>query len=350
VKLHQKSILFWFSARVALFALLAIPAFAQDESSTVGVGKDVAESASTTETDGVKFENPEDIYWEFGVRITANGAASGITATAPVPVDWPEQQVEIVSQQKSDNVGRVSIKKLTSDSRQLVCKINRLASGEVAEAVVRFKVIKRQIAAPSDPSRLRIAKQVPSRLKQYLRPSPYIESQHPRIRKIASEIGVDEGLSDWQRVEEIYKWVREHVEYEFDTQIHSCLDALDSGHGDCEELSSLFIAICRAKGIPARAVWIPSHTYPEFYLTDDAGNDHWIPCQAAGSYEFGAMTESRPILQKGDSFKLPGNPQPIRYIQPVLVAKDAAGTLGFEFINRAADSEDTTSDAGERDR
>jgi len=71
------------------------------------------------------------------------------------------------------------------------------------------------------------------------------------------------------QVEAIYDWVRENVEYKFDTQIHSCLDALDSGKGDCEELSSLFIAICRARDIPARAVWIPGHTYPEFYLLDE---------------------------------------------------------------------------------
>ena len=42
--------------------------------------------------------------------------------------------------------------------------------------------------------------------------------------------------------------------------------ALRDGTGDCEELSSLFIALCRAHGIPARTVWVPDHCYPEFYL------------------------------------------------------------------------------------
>ena len=84
---------------------------------------------------------------------------------------------------------------------------------------------------------------------------------------------------------------------------------LDDGVGDCEELSSLFIAICRAAGVPARAVWIPGHTYPEFYLVDEQGEGHWYPCQIAGAgHDFGRMPESKPILQKGDRFRIVRGP------------------------------------------
>ena len=58
---------------------------------------------------------------------------------------------------------------------------------------------------------------------------------------------------------------------------------LKDGTGDCEEMTSLFIAICRAADIPARTVWVPGHCYPEFYLEDDKGEGHWFPCQAAGT-------------------------------------------------------------------
>ena len=83
------------------------------------------------------------------------------------------------------------------------------------------------------------------------------------------------------------------------------LAALKDGTGDCEELTSLFIAICRAANIPARTVWVPGHCYPEFYLVDDKGEGHWFPCQSAGKREFGGISETRPILQKGDSFRPP---------------------------------------------
>ena len=151
-------------------------------------------------------------------------------------------------------------------------------------------------------------------------PSPFIESKHERIKEIAAALPLADGVDAWTEVETIYNWVRENIRYEFDTEIQSCLTALDAGHGDCEELSSLFIAICRARGIPARAVWIPEHTYPEFYLEDAEGNGHWFPCQAAGSFAFGHMPEAKPILQKGDKFKVRNHPKPLRYVQPTLKA------------------------------
>ena len=83
--------------------------------------------------------------------------------------------------------------------------------------------------------------------------------------------------------------------------------ALRDGTGDCEEITSLFIAICRAAEIPARTVWVSGHCYPEFYLEDDKGKGHWFPCQSAGAREFGGITELRPILQKGDNFRPPKN-------------------------------------------
>ena len=87
----------------------------------------------------------------------------------------------------------------------------------------------------------------------------------------------------WDRAAALFDWVRENVKYEFAEKIKPAVQALDDKQGDCEELSSLVIALCRAKKIPARAVWVPGHCYPEFYLTDDKGQGHWFPCQAAGA-------------------------------------------------------------------
>ena len=90
-----------------------------------------------------------------------------------------------------------------------------------------------------------------------------------------------------------------------DINIKGALAALKDGTGDCEELTSLFIAICRAADVPARTVWVPGHCYPEFYLLDEKGEGHWFPCQAAGTREFGGITETRPVLQKGDNIRPP---------------------------------------------
>ena len=55
----------------------------------------------------------------------------------------------------------------------------------------------------------------------------------------------NDSLSDWEQVHAIYDWVRDKVEYKFDKKIRSCLEALDAGHGDCEEMSSLFTSLVK---------------------------------------------------------------------------------------------------------
>ena len=271
-------------------------------------------------------------WWRFGMSIKSGGRSTGMVGTVPVPIDWPEQTVEEIAQQATDNTRKLSYNKLTKSMRQLVIKVNRLGEGDTATASVVFKISKRMILAPEKPELLSVSRRPPSSLRQYLKPSPYIESSHPRIKQIAESLEWDASLSDFDNIERIYRWVRDNVEYEFDPVIHPCLDALDAGKGDCEELSSLFIAICRAKGIPARAVWIPGHTYPEFYMEDPQGEGHWLPCQAAGEYSFGQMIEAKPILQKGDRFRLPGQREPLRYVQPMLTARDSSGGLSIEWI------------------
>jgi hypothetical protein len=291
----------------------------------------------------IRYGAPVDTQWEFGLIITAGGDSKGISATVPIPMDWPEQEIGDPVELKSDGVGRIKYSNPTRESRQAAFNINRLRGGQAAKMVLRFNIKKQMIMAPHDPSKLKIASPVPSKLRTFIKPSPYIESNHARIKEIASQLE-DSSLTGWQQVETIYRWVRDNVEYEFDTQIHSCLEALDDGKGDCEELSSLFIAICRAMDIPARAVWIPGHTYPEFYLEEDRGKGHWFPCQAAGQYEFGSMTELRPVLQKGDRFRLPGQTGYVRYLQPSLLAKDAAGELNLEWVSREVVDEKSTTE------
>ncbi len=283
---------------------------------------------------GPRYGEPQPIYFEIGMRIRSAGRSTGLTGSVPIPIDWPEQKITILRENNTDNLRDLSYKNLTREVRQMILKGNQLNAGEFAQGSVTIRADRRSIEQPAEPDQLVFAKKIPPAVNQYLKPSPFIESNDRRIRQAADSIPIESGNSAFEQVEQIYKWVRETVEYEFDTQIHSCLEALESGVGDCEELSSLFIAICRAKGIPARAVWIPSHTYPEFYLEDKAGNGYWLPCQAAGTYEFGAITEWRPILQKGDRFRIPGNPKPLRYVQPTLVAKDSDGGLSIEFISR----------------
>ncbi len=270
--------------------------------------------------------------WRFGVVVsTPEGAASGIVATLPVPMDWPEQRVKSLDEQKSGGA-RISYRTLDGGVRQMVVTIPKLAAGQEASAIVTLEISKHRILEPAVTSGLVVPARPPRDLAKYLAPSPYIESTDTRIKSLAPTILAGK-TNGWEQSAAIFDWVRDNIKYEFAEQIKPAVAALDEKQGDCEELSSLVIALCRASKIPARAVWVPGHTYPEFYLVDAAGEGHWYPCQAAGAdRQFGSMVEDRPILQKGDNFRVEGERQPLRYVQQRLAAKNAVGSPQAKFV------------------
>lgn len=328
---------------------LPIPNSAGQTTSESSEPNQVTPAANTAA--GIKLGKAYESEWEFGINIKAAPSATNIDASFPIPMSWPEQEIEVVEQSFSAGISKTTESNPTDATRQVSIRIPRLANGAAESAIVKFRIKKRFIIAPTETARYVIPAKPAREVRTYLKPSPYIESRHRKIRAIAADLR-DESLGGWEQVEAIYRWVRENVQYKFDQQIHSCLDALETKTGDCEELSSLFIAICRAQGIPARAVWVPGHTYPEFYLEDESGKGHWFPCQAAGSYEFGGMSESKPILQKGDRFRVAGQSQEVRYVIPTAKSQ---GPVSLEWINRntrppaaPAGSAETISGAGSK--
>lgn len=261
-----------------------------------------------------------------GIVVKAvGGPVSGIYATTPVPIDWPEQQVKIVEEDFDREVARVDYRLIDGTVKQMVINIPRIANGETVSAIVTFEVTRSAIQAPQSTEQFRIPEKLDRQLRLYLGPSPMIETRSGRIREAARELAAaGEGKTDWEKVELMYDWVRETVEYK-KGPLKGAQQALLDGDGDCEEMTSLFIALCRLNEIPARTVWIPGHCYPEFYLEDAQGNGHWFPAQAAGSRAFGAMPEYRPILQKGDNFSVPEHRERMRYVSEFLKGKATRG-------------------------
>jgi hypothetical protein len=282
---------------------------------------------------GIRLGESTKTQWRFGVEVRAvGGPVSGVLATLPIPMDWPEQQVKRVSEEKSPRIGRVSYRPLEGGVTQMVVSIPKLATGEEASIIVTFEITKRRLEGPAETSVYQVPTKPGTELRKFLQPSPYIESKAPEIELLAAQLKVKDSTG-WDQTAAIFDWVRANVKYEFAKEIKPAVAALKDHQGDCEELSSLVIALCRASKIPARAVWVPGHCYPEFYLLDDRGRGHWFPCQAAGAdRQFGSMLEDRPILQKGDNFKVPEEPGPQRYVKQFLSAKDAAAQPEVKFV------------------
>ena len=284
--------------------------------------------------------------WQIGLTVESPGTCTGILATVPVPMDWPEQRIREVAREVSPQVASIRERTLDGGVRQLLISIPRLNAGQTASALLTLEVWKRTLLTPRETDALKAPTEADRELRRYLGRSPMIETTDREIQRIVREIVVDQP-SDWASALAIYNWVRENVRYEFDVELKGALTALRAGQGDCEELTSLFVAFCRVNDIPARSVWIPGHCYPEFYLEDAAGQGHWFPCQAAGTFQFGELTETRPILQKGDRFQVPGEHGDKRYVSETFRARDATVNPRVQFIRKKLDAAPGSSENAE---
>jgi transglutaminase-like putative cysteine protease len=279
---------------------------------------------------GIQIEKSETSFYQVGVVIEARvGSCKGIQATLPIPMEWPEQELRMHNK-VINGPAKVGFRKISPYVQQLTVEVPFMQYGQKVEVLVTYEISRHSIKGPANTDIFQISKKPPRDLRVFLATSPGIESTNYKIKGIARDLFKEtEGKPAWERIERLYDWTRETIEYK-NGSFKGAARALKDGYGDCEELTSMFIALCRANGVPARTVWIPGHCYPEFYLEDDEGKGHWIPCQAAGTKAFGSMPEFRPILQKGDNFKVPEKPRvPQRYVAEFLTGKGGKPTVKF---------------------
>ncbi|MHA1556703.1 MAG: transglutaminase-like domain-containing protein, partial [Candidatus Heimdallarchaeota archaeon] len=86
-------------------------------------------------------------------------------------------------------------------------------------------------------------------LLNYLKPEPHIESDHPKIVEMAAKISNSNPLTFAKRAA---KQVQKTVKYEIQPGEFGAAFAIEKRKGDCTEFAALFVALCRAAGIPAR--------------------------------------------------------------------------------------------------
>ncbi|HEY1067660.1 MAG TPA: transglutaminase-like domain-containing protein [Pirellulales bacterium] len=286
---------------------------------------------------GAKVGEKVKSRFKLGISITAKrGQCIQMEGTAPMPIEWPEQDVKIEEEDVTPGV-RSAFREVSPTVRQLVLSVPFLAVGQEAHALLTVAISRAPITPPTvtDVFQLPDTKKLKVDMKQYLRASPGIETAKSKFRDISKEVTEGKGTA-WEQVEALYDWTRENIEY-VNGPFKGAWRALNDKNGDCEELSSVFIALCRCHGVPARTVWVPDHCYAEFYLEDDAGRGYWFPCQAAGARDFGGIPELRPILQKGDNFIVPEERKPVRYVAEKLTGK--GGSPGVKFIRESLDAD-----------
>lgn len=325
-------------------------------------------------------ETPTDAYREYGETVAVrykvgasidakNGPVQDVIAMVAVPFECDEQEVIVTDEDISPEIESIEYRTLNNGARQMVISLPYLAGGTEAHAILTFEVRTKKILPPDESlTAALVPPKKPDRdLKRYLGRSKYIQTNDGKIRrtlkgilsgelkpkskqdddKVADAVeltvfstdehspAAEEGeetsseppaeLNAWQRIEKIYDYVQGTIEYR-EGNDQSAVDVLESGVGDCHDISALFVALCRAHKIPARMVWVHEHQYPEFCLADAEGNLHWFPSESSGMRAFGEMPTARVIMQKGDNFNVPERKQPVRYATDYLTGKPVPGS------------------------
>ncbi len=270
-------------------------------------------------------------------RAAANGTCSNVIGTAPVPMDFPEQKVRTL-EEEFPRVARVDYRDVKEGgARQLVFKMRELKAGQGVQATALYEVVRYPLLPPTEPEIYEIPKKPTTEIRRYLKNGPYIESTSKTVRTLAKETaGEIDGA--WDKVDAIFKYVRDNVQYKeilIDKPMRGALAAVKAREGDCEDMCALFIAMCRASDIPARLVRVPGHCWAEFYLVDDQKEGYWFPAQVAGNEPLGSLQDTRVILQKGDNFRLPETPkEESLYVKELFMGnvKEGGGDPEYQFV------------------
>lgn len=133
-------------------------------------------------------------------------------------------------------------------------------------------------------------------LAKYLKPEPFIESNHPKILQLAAEL---KQKTDIETVMTTFFHVKDNVRYKLNTTA-GAEQTLESGYGKCTDFSDLFVALLRANNIPAKYVsgmvvdysHTPFHAWSEVYLKKQG----WVL--------FDATTGQSSVVSDGNNYKM----------------------------------------------
>jgi transglutaminase-like putative cysteine protease len=91
----------------------------------------------------------------------------------------------------------------------------------------------------------------------FLSPGEYVDSDHPAVRAAAARLAPS-GASPVEQARALYIAVRD-IYYDYvdhgDLEVYRASSVLAAGRGYCVGKASLYAALCRARGIPARVAF-----------------------------------------------------------------------------------------------
>ncbi|MCW3837999.1 transglutaminase-like domain-containing protein [Sphingomonas canadensis] len=124
----------------------------------------------------------------------------------------------------------------------------------------------------------------PAALAAALRPTPWLQSDHPRIRAIAAPFARMK-ISDMRKMELLLEEARPYIRKVSFVGHFSALETIRRQSGDCTEAAVLLAALARAAGIPAKVANGLAYSRARYHGVSNAFMPHsWVLAWADGRW------------------------------------------------------------------
>jgi transglutaminase-like putative cysteine protease len=245
---------------------------------------------------------PRSYRARVGVELIGTGYAGRIMATTTAPIECAEQKIESVKVRTEGCQAKV--RALAEGAAQLILSAPEIQAGQTISAEAEFELTISKQYHGYGPAMFPAQQKPPREIALgYLKDSPGIQTSAKEVQSLVAQLS--EGANHpWDKAIRFHEWVPKNITARIGPYT-SVTAALKNRVGDCEERSAVFVALCRAVGIPARLVWVPNHNWAEIYLQDYRGKGHWVPVHTSCYSWFGWVGAHELVLQKGDRVRVP---------------------------------------------
>ncbi|NHJ48015.1 MAG: hypothetical protein FK733_09525 [Asgard group archaeon] len=220
-----------------------------------------------------------EIHYRLWVRNPSDKPIGNFSAFIALPLTiTPQQIVKDISIEPSN----IKISTDVDGNEWIHYKVDKIDPSKALEIKYTAIVESRPLLIPKENHNMhKINPYTTKFLKKFLTAEPHIESNHVDIKKHAKSISSDNPIVF---AEKAVKLVNSLIKYKIQPDEYGAKYAIEKGEGDCTEFSALFVALCRAAGIPARTNagfsfvnnW-ERHATAEFLV-----GGKWIPVDVTG--------------------------------------------------------------------
>ena len=195
----------------------------------------ISEDGEVLREEGLLGMRLEKTSREKALSGAAVGSGRDLTEVASVPADGSIKN----PQTRNDLVVEIS---------GILLEGMDLHGGRQSLSGNRLSIIKEDLSGPSKWSSL--PEKPTDALIPFLKSTPFIQSDHETVRRLALEITAGE-KHPYDGIRNIVSWMNRNIEKRPTLSVPDALSTLENKMGDCNEHAMLFAALARAAGIPA---------------------------------------------------------------------------------------------------